>query len=527
MNSLLTKRLEQLQESGGTSFLTSPTHGLEKEGLRVDKSGKIALTPHPGGLGSSLTNGFITTDFSESLLELITPVIADPADAIDYLTAVHQYIYTHLDNEIIWAASMPCRVDDPSIIPIARFGSSNLGQMKHIYRRGLAHRYGKMMQSIAGIHFNFSLPDSFFETYQKLVGNLEPYQDFKSSAYFAMIRNFRRYSWMLLYLFGASPALSRSFLGGDAKNLESLGDDTLYLPYATSLRMSDIGYSNSAQSSLGICFNKLSTYTKTLREATRTPHPDHKKIGVIREGEYQQLSDTILQIENEYYSDIRPKRVPKEGESALQALNRGGVEYVEVRNTDVNPLLPVGIDLDQALFLDVFLITCLIMDDKIVSKEECKVIADNQLKVATRGREPNLMLSSVKGEIELKPAAYRLLEQFTLVAQMLDYAERGSRYSMAVQQQVEKVDYPSFTPSAQILQSIKSSELDYHEWVLEMSKNHKETLKTLPGDKEIFDRLEKESRESVIEQREIEDSDTIDFATFLGMYRTAPATGDE
>ena len=526
MNSVLTERLDQLQACGGSSFLTSPMHGLEKEGLRVDNSGNIALTPHPSALGSSLTNGYITTDFSESLLELITPVITDPAEAIDYLTAVHQYIYSHLDEEIIWAASMPCRVDDPSIIPIARFGSSNLGQMKHIYRRGLAHRYGKMMQSIAGIHFNFSLPDTFFETYQKLLRNLDSYQDFKSAAYFAMIRNFRRYSWLLLYLFGASPALSRSFLRDDPKNLEKLGGDTLYLPYATSLRMSDIGYSNSAQSALGICFNQLNTYTKTLREATRTPHPDHEKIGVIREGEYQQLSNTILQIENEYYSDIRPKRVPRGEESALQALNRGGVEYVEVRNTDVNPLLPVGIDLEQALFLDVFLITCLIMDDQIVSREECKVVADNQMIVATRGREPNLMLSSPTGEIELKHAAHRLLEQFTLVAQMLDSTNRTTRYSNAVQQQVDKVDYPSLTPSAQILQSITSSGLDHHEWVLEMSKRHKATLNDLPRDREIFDRLDQESTASINKQREIEESDTIDFATFLRMYRTAPSDSD-
>lgn len=527
MNSFLTDRLEQLVNSGTHLLLSGALHGIEKEGLRVDSSGNISLTPHPLQLGSSLTNGYITTDFSESLLELITPVLTDPSAAIHFLKTIHQYTYSHLDNELIWAASMPCRIDDVSAIPIARFGTSNIGQLKHIYRVGLEHRYGKMMQSIAGIHYNFSLPGGFWEAYQALLNNQDSLQSFQSSSYFTMIRNFRRHSWLLLFLFGASPALSRSFLGEDTKNLEALHDDTLFLPYATSLRMSDLGYSSSAQSSINICFNHLKTYTKTLTDAIHTAHPDYEKIGVFVDGKFRQLSATILQIENEYYSDIRPKRVSQSEESALQALRRCGVEYIEVRNTDVNPLIPVGIDLEQAIFLDTFLIGCLIMGDESITLTECGILADNQKKVATRGREPELLLSGFKGDIGLKEAGIQLIHQFDLVATLLDQLHNTGIYRQSVKAQLEKIENPSLTPSAQILQSLETSGLNYSEWVLEISKQHKETIENYPKDVTILEQLSKESRESVTRQLHLEENEAVDFNTFLRKYRTRSSAIDD
>lgn len=527
MNSVLTDRLEQLRNSGTYLHLGGILHGIEKEGLRVDSSGSISLHPHPRQLGSSLTNSYITTDFSESLLELITPVLNDPAAAIHFLMTIHQYIYLHLDNEYIWASSMPCRIDDASSIPIAQFGTSNIGQMKYIYRVGLEHRYGKMMQSIAGIHYNFSLPGEFWKAYQVLGENQDSLSSFRSSSYFTMIRNFRRHSWLLLFLFGASPALSRSFMGDDTKNLETLRDDTLFLPYATSLRMSDLGYSNAAQSSINICFNQLKTYVKTLTDATHTSHPDYEKIGTVVDGTFRQLSTTILQIGNEYYSDIRPKRVPRSDESALQALKRSGVEYIEVRNTDVNPLLPAGIDLEQAIFLDTFLIGCLLMGDEFINQEECNIIADNQKKVTTRGREPQLRLSGLKGDIGLKEEGLHLIRQFDLVAKLLDELHHTDIYSQSVKAQLEKIEDPSLTPSAQVLQSLKASGLNYSEWVLEISKSHKETIANYPEDTTILEQLSKESKESLARQLTIEETDAVDFTTFLGKYRTGISENDD
>ena len=280
MDSTLEPQLRRLQNHDTHLLLKGVLHGIEKEGLRVDASGDLSLSPHPKQLGAPLTNSSITTDFSESLLELITPVFKNPLTALDYLKTVHQFTYSFLGEELIWAASMPCQIMDPSLIPIAQYGDSNIGQMKHVYRVGLAHRYGKVMQSIAGIHYNFSIPDEFWRAYQELEKNQDTFKSFRSSSYFRMIRNFRRHSWLLLYLFGASPAVSRSFFQGKQYSLEALCKDTLFLPYATSLRMSGLGYTTTAQSSLDICFNHLKTYIKSLTQAIHTSHPLYEKIGV-------------------------------------------------------------------------------------------------------------------------------------------------------------------------------------------------------------------------------------------------------
>ena len=520
MKSVLTGRLEQLEKSGTSLTLSGVLHGLEKEGLRVNSSGSLALTPHPPRLGAALTNRYITTDFSESLLELITPVLADPAEALTFLETIHQYVYANIGDEIMWASSMPCPIDDPESIPIAWFGTSNIGQMKHIYRIGLKHRYGKMMQSIAGIHYNFSLPDEFWQGYRALAGSDDRLQSFKSASYFTLIRNFRRHSWLLLYLFGASPALSQSFLGTETGNLDRWKQDTLYLPHATSLRMSDLGYSTTAQSSINICFNQLETYTKTLTDATNTSHPDYEKIGLIVDGAYRQLSTTILQIENEYYSDIRPKRVPQPGEGALRALVNRGVEYVEVRNTDVNPLLPVGMDLEQAAFMDTFLIGCLLMGDDFISPAECKVIEDNQKNVTTRGREPGLMLAGPNGDTPLDDAGSSLINEFMPVAELLDRLHDTDLYTRSAQAQLAKLEDSSITPSAMVLKAIQDSGLEYAEWVFETSKAHREKLVKKLKNNNITEKLEMESRESIVNQARIEAADSVDFATFLKTYRT-------
>jgi glutamate--cysteine ligase len=520
MPSHLEKQLQLLKNHDTQLLLKGVLHGIEKEGLRVDGSGNLSLRPHPQALGAPLTNSTITTDFSESLLELVTPVFADPATALGYLQALHQFTYSHLDDGLIWAASMPCRITDASLIPIAQFGKSNKGRMKHLYRVGLAHRYGKMMQSIAGIHYNFSLPDEFWKAYQKLQGNRQSLQKFRSSSYFTLIRNFRRHSWLLLYLFGASPAISRSFLKDKQHNLEPLQEDTLFLPYATSLRMSGLGYSTTAQSSLSICFNHLKTYIESLTNAILTTHPLYEKIGVKVDGQYRQLSTTVLQIENEYYSDVRPKRVPGSGETALLALKNRGVQYIEVRNTDINPLLPLGIDLHQALFLDIFLISCLLMGDSLLSPEECKRLTENLQNVTTRGREPDLELLCAKGKIKLKDAGIKLMDQMDQTAELLDQLHNTAIYGEALTLQREKLQDPALTPSAQILDRLRSSGLEYTQWVVNMSKEHKQTLLQGPKDGALLSSLAQQATDSVTKLKEIEDNDTLDFDEFLRRNRT-------
>lgn len=514
----LQEQLEQLVSSGNVAHLKGVLHGIEKEGLRVDLSGDLAQTAHPKGLGSAMTNGEITTDYSEALLEFITPVYEQPEDALNHLENLHRFTYQQLDQEVIWGGSMPCHIHDAAAIPIARYGSSNVGHLKHVYRVGLEHRYGKMMQTIAGIHYNFSLPDSFWEALKAQQQNADSLQEYRSASYFRLIRNFRRHSWALLYLFGASPALCDSFLEGREHALEYLNEHTLYLPYATSLRMSDLGYSNKAQASLGICFNHLNTYMHSLHRAIHTPYPAYEAIGQKVDGSYRQLNTNILQIENEYYSDIRPKRVTESGEKPLHALQNRGVQYIEVRNTDINPFLPIGICAQQARFLDAFLITCLLMDDTEIGDQECDLISDNLQKVVNRGREPGLTLDTIDGEVTLVAAGEKLLDAVSLTAQVLDTLHNTSLYSESVAAQVAKLHDSALTPSAQVLAALKESGLGHTEWLLQKSREHQATLQETPLDAALAQQLAETAEASLAAQREIEAADNVDFDTYLAQY---------
>lgn len=514
----LEQNLELLVENDISPLLQGALRGIEKEGLRVDYLGRLSQKEHPRGLGSALTNSTVTTDFSEALLEFVTPVFADGAAALQFLERLHQFTYGQLSEELIWAGSMPCHIPDSEAIPVARYGSSNIGRLKHIYRIGLEHRYGKMMQVIAGIHYNFSLPDDFWRSLQELQGNTDSLQSFRSSAYFKMIRNFRRYSWLLVYLFGASPALDASFLKGKPHPLQSLSDRTLYLPYATSLRMSDLGYSTNAQSSLNICFNHLDTFITSIEKAIHTPYPPYEKIGVKVDGQYRQLNSSVLQIENEYYSDIRPKRGVRSGERPLAALRAHGVEYVEVRLLDINPFLPVGIDHRQTLFIDAFLISCLLMSDAVLCPAECRMMSDNLHKVVTRGREPGLLLITPQGENTLVGTGKALIEKIKMTGELLDRVHRTKDYSMAVDEQLRKLEDPGLTPSARILAALQETGQEYTAWILQKSREHKEFFLGWTADAAILQDLAGKAEDSRRKQQQLEVGDTINFDQFLAAY---------
>ena len=349
MPTLLTRRLALLANEQHRAVLAGGLRGIERETLRVDNTGQLARTRHPAALGAALTHPQITTDYAESLLEFITPAQSDIATTIASLDGIHRYAYTRLGDELLWSQSMPCALPAEEDIEIAWYGTSNLGTLKHVYRRGLALRYGKAMQCIAGIHYNYSLDEQLWRVLADDDAAQQPAKQrlsakaYQSEAYLATIRNFRRYSWLLMYLFGASPALDAGFLRGRAHQLEQFDADTLYLPYATSLRMSDLGYQSKAQADLTPCYHDLQSYTDSLRRAVATPYPPYVETGTHNAaGEWVQLNTNVLQIENEYYSNIRPKRVTYTGERPIQALVARGIQYIEVRCLDINPFLPMA-----------------------------------------------------------------------------------------------------------------------------------------------------------------------------------------
>jgi len=517
LSEALYKHLELLEQSGRSSVLQGIMHGIEKEGLRVTESGALSQSEHPSALGSALTHPHITTDYSEALLEFITPVFTDSRDALGFLSDLHRFSYQKLDQELIWSGSMPGFIPDEGAIPIARYGSSNVGQMKHIYRVGLKYRYGKMMQTIAGIHYNFSMPDKFWQAYQELQQNKDDLQTFRSEAYFGLIRNFRRFGWILLYLFGASPALCSSFLQGRDIPLERHDDETFFLPHATSLRMSDLGYSNKTQSSLDICFNHLNSYTDSLAKAINTPYQPYSDLGIKVDGSYRQLNGNILQIENEYYSDIRPKRVTHSGEKPIQALQRRGIEYIEVRNTDINPFLPVGIDQQQADFMDAFLVTCLLRSSPVIDADECRTTNENIQQVVSRGREPGLQLIDGTQQRSLTEWGNEILQHVTATAKVMDN-HLGQRYQDAVKAQQQKLEDSALTPSAQVLATLQQQQCSYNEFMLQQSRQHRAQLlaESMPGQQQEY--LDKQVQESLQQQQAVETADNISFDEYLSNY---------
>lgn len=517
MSTLLNRRTTLLADPAHRDLLSHGLRGIERETLRVDRDGRLAATPHPAALGAPLTHPHITTDYAEALLEFVTSAEPDIATALAELDSVHRFVYSKLGDELLWSQSMPCALPPESEIEIAGYGSSHIGMLKHVYRRGLAVRYGKAMQCIAGIHYNFSLSDNLWALLQTDQSTSGSARDFQSASYFALIRNFRRYSWLLMYLFGASPALSTSFLRGRPHQLQSLSADTSYLPYATSLRMSDLGYQSNAQASLSVQFDNIDNYIRSLTRAVSQPYPAYAEIGTRRNGQWVQLNTNLLQIENEYYSTIRPKRVIGIGERALGALAARGVQYVEVRCLDVDPFEPTGISLQTARFMDAFLLFCA-LEDSPQSPDRGVTDTDNFAKVVKHGREPGLQLLCDGRAIDLQAWARQLLEPIAITAKLLDAHAGSSEHAAALLAQAAKVEDVRLTPSAQVLEAMKECGNSFAAFGMQQSRAHAEHLRSRPLCAAEQARFEESVRISIAARLDLEKHQHGDFDTFAEAY---------
>lgn len=514
----LDPRLDALASAGAQTLIRSGRCGIEKESLRVTPDGYIATTPHPERFGSALTNRYITTDYSEALLEFVTPPMKSSWEAIQFLCDIHQFAYEVMRDEYLWAPSMPCMIRSESDIPLADYGKSNIGIMKTVYRRGLGYRYGRYMQAISGIHFNYSLPEAFWPVYQEVEKSREDLIDFRSDAYLGLVRNVRRFDWLLLYLFGSSPAVCASFLAGAETGLEELDGSTYYGRHATSLRMSGIGYQNTNQAALNVSANSLSEYIKDLTSAVQTPNPDYQKIGVEVDSQYRQLNANNLQIENEYYSTIRPKRVAESGEWPTQALRRRGVEYVELRALDVSPFDPVGINQRHVKFLEVFLIYCLLKDSPRIDEEERRNNSHNHSLAAVRGREPGLELQKHNSPVSLQQWGTEICKEMLTVAALIDPADEGG-YTGIVEAEMSAFEDASLTPSARLIADLRETGQSMFEYGMQLSRTYAEYFAGLAPDMSSHrSLLHEESRESAERQALIEAGDKLSFEEYLKRY---------
>ncbi|MDB5883417.1 MAG: gshA [Ramlibacter sp.] len=483
--------------------------GIEKESLRATPEGALALTPHPLSLGSALTHPHITTDYSEAQVELITGVHPTPETCLEELMQVHQFTYRALADEMLWVSSMPCNLPADENIPIGRYGSSNVGRAKSVYRMGLAHRYGRRMQTISGIHYNWSLPEV------------------SSGQYFALIRNFRRHAFLLLYLFGASPAVCSTFVAGREHQLQALAKGSMYMPHGTSLRMGRLGYQSEAQSTLAVSYNGLDGYAASLQEALTRPYPAYEAVGIMNPGgEYNQLATSLLQIENEFYGTIRPKRVIRPGERPLHALRERGVEYVEVRLLDLNPFVPIGITAQTIRFLDVFLLHCMLSDSPHDTPQEIAALGRNQHKTAAFGRQPGLVLERGDDEVKLTDWGAELLQDFAPIAASLDAAHQTSDYSDALRAAQALIEQPELLPSARVL-AVMQQDFDnsFIGFTRAQSQQTKAKLLALPFSAGQQAKFAAMSEQSVRDQQAIEAGDSMPFEVYRLQYTSPERLG--
>ena len=516
MTDIYRQRLEQLQSNEALPAINKIQRGIEREALRVNQDGLLSQLPHPDHLGSKLCHPAITTDFSEAQPELITPVSTDIGATLEFLSDIHRFTHSGLGDEILWSASMPCMLAGEDGIPLAQYGSSNLGRLKTTYRNGLGNRYGRLMQTICAVHYNFSLPDDFWQLHWRLEGKRQPLKDYQSARYFDLMRNFRRLSWLPIYLFGASPVVCNSFLKGRDHTLVPFDKGSLYAPYATSLRNGNLGYQSDTQStSMQVSYGSLNEYIQTLALAITTQNSVYEQIGTKSGSEYLQVNTSILQAEAEFYTTIRAKRVPPPGTNFLKILRDDGVDYVEVRLLDVNPYVPLGIDAEEIYFLDVFLLYCLLAGSPLHDDDLCRSVNSNVRKTVYSGGDPDLLLDNVDRQLSIKEWGGQVLTQMTPIAALLDRANNTDVYTRNLQDQCSIIDDPDQTLSARILADMKTEGIPYFRFAMNKAIEHSSYFKSqsLPtGKQQQFELAAEKSRQ---DQVKIERADTVDFDSYL------------
>ncbi len=507
--------VQQFSTSGQAQVLRGITRGFERECLRVDSAGRLAQTAHPATLGSKLTHPWITTDYSEALLEFITPPSQDPDFPLRFLRDIHRFVAPNLRDEVMWASSMPCLLGSDLEIPIADYGSSNQARFKFVYREGLSRRYGRKMQAIAGAHYNWSLPEDFWLALKDCCPGASKTQDYVSERYFGLIRNFHRFGWLIPYLFGASPAFSESFLQGQPSDLPVLVAGTRYRPYATSLRMSDLGYHNRAQANLNVSVNSLAEYTQALEAAIRTPDPFYEEIGVRDGAHWRQLNANLLQTESEFYAAIRPKRTGTD--RPAKALQSQGVEYVEMRLFDLNPFVDIGIAPEQSTFADVLLLMCLFRDSPPITSREQSENDENKRRVVNQGRQPDLHLLAHNREQAFRPLAHELFDDMQPFAEMLDSAYGDQRYSTDLQRLRQRIDDPDSTPSARLLAGLREQG-GFVNFTLQLSEQHQRQLHSQALDPLAEARFAASVESSLKQQRQLETQEQGSFEAYVARY---------
>ena len=495
------KGLAKFQDSGSLSYLLQGRKGIEKENLRVDKNGKLSQKSTPKEFGSALTHSYITKDFAEAMSELVTPPYSSLSDLFGFLKNLHSYSYRCLKSESFWVASMPGDSIEDMSIQIAQFGKSNKAKLKETYRKGLRLRYGEKMQMISGMHFNYSFHP---KVWQQLGAGFNK----KNAVLFGVARNFLRYQWLLTYLLGASPIADKKI------PIANRYYQSKEFTFATSLRQ--VGYRN--KENVSVSYNNLEEYLLDLSKITNKKEASFEKIGLKNGENYLQLNGNRIQIENEFYAPIRPKSEQIDSKRPLFCLQKNGVDYFELRCLDLQPLSPLGLEIEQACFLELMFLFCLLLPSPPLEKLEWQELNYNQEIVCLRGRAAKLLLQRNGKKQPLKSWGEEI---FACLKEFIDFlanTKGAGFYGTALLQQQKILEDPAKTPAARILAEMEEKNLSYHSYILEKSEEHKSYFLKQPLKKEFLELMLQKKKSSLQETAAIEKKDKISFAEFLKDY---------
>jgi len=510
--------LTSCSEKNAYRFFEKSEHGLERECLRINKDGQLSQLPHPRAFGAKLTHPHISTDFSEAQLELITPYFTQEEEAIKFLNDLHLFIYHNLEDELLWPFSTPCPLPEEGQIPLADYGSSNKGLEKYRYRQGLSYRYGRVIQTLSGIHYNFSFSKDLLQFLHGEFCSSIDFEIFSSQAYLHLIRNFLRTGWLYTYLFGVTPVAHSSYFKRIPSYMEKMNDHTLYGEHATSLRLSNLGYYSKVQEQIAISYNDLPSYIEDLTQAIKTPNPRYERIGLFNGGEFRQLNENFLQNEAEHYSRIRPKPKLDPEEKVLDALSKKGIAYVEVRTLDINPFVKDGIELDQLLFQHVFMTYCLFKESPLISSKDHNIITDNQNKIALFGRKPQLRLQRPEvGTIGMKRWANEIFDDLEKIAELMDKNFSKARYAKTISSNRAKLENPNLTPSSRLLSVLKDHNGSFQQFGLHTAEEYKQFFLNKNLSNRVNDQQKKLAETSIKEEENLSLHDDFNLKNFEDM----------
>ena len=491
-------RLNILNEDA--SLLANNKVGIERECLRIDKNtGSISQEAHPASLGNILTHNAITVDFGESQLEFITNAYTKKTQVLTELENLYTWTQQNLDKQLLWNSSSPCYIKNSDAINIANFGNSNIAQIKNIYRSGLALRYSKIMQCVSGIHYNFSLSQQFFNALQ--LATKKPIKQLKTNVYLTLARNVKRSYLMLLPLTGASPVVDASFVQAREHSLKKLTNDSYYLPYATSLRMSDIGYQSNLQNNLKISFNEVNCSVASTLDAILKSQYKYSDIALNdSQGSFVQLNQNHLQLENEHYSIVRIKPEVLKEQLALKSLLLNGVHYTELRCLDINPFVNIGIASKQYLLYEIFMVSNAINSCSSLTAKEIDSIASNHNKVVYNGLNPKLEITVnnngkycrvnffdwIKSELEGK---------MLKAAELLDSANNTSDYTEVLQFYLKMLAGEQDFLAQKVIAKV-NEEGSFNQWAFKQSQQFNTAALATSLDSQIAKNLENQALKS-------------------------------